>query len=54
VLGGYHFLAQETTGIATPLIGFSMDRLGFAGGFSILAVLAVAGSLLVLVFWKRI
>lgn len=54
VLGGYYFLSQETAGISTPLIGWTMDQVGVTGGFGALGVLALLGSLVVLLLWKRI
>ncbi|MGE5619454.1 MAG: MFS transporter [Sphingomonadaceae bacterium] len=54
VLGGYYFLAQETTGVATPVLGWMMDQYGVANGFTIVAGIAITCSLLVLMLWRRI
>ena len=54
VLAGYYFLAQETAGVFTPVLGLIIDRVGLAGGFSILAGFAAAISLLAILLWRRV
>lgn len=54
VLAGYYFMAQETAGVFTPVVGLTMDQLGLGAGFSILAAMALAVSLLVVLLWKKV
>ncbi|MCL4369444.1 MAG: MFS transporter [Chloroflexi bacterium] len=54
VLGGYNLLAQQATGIATPLFGWLMDQSGINAGFGLLSATALGSSLLVLALWRRI
>jgi FSR family fosmidomycin resistance protein-like MFS transporter len=54
VLGGYNLLAQQTTGVSTPLFGWLMDQFGLNNGIAVLASVALVSSLLVLPFRRRV
>jgi MFS family permease len=50
ILGIYYFMGLEGGGVFTPLIGFSLDKLGFASTFTISAVATTAVTLLCLIW----
>ena len=54
VLGIYYFLAQETAGVATPLVGRVIDAIGPSSTFVLLAAVATLVTLLILLFRRRI
>jgi MFS transporter, FSR family, fosmidomycin resistance protein len=54
VLGGYNLLAQQTTGITTPVFGWLLDQYGPNQGFAALAAVALVSSALVLALRRRI
>jgi len=54
VLGGYNLVAQQTTGIATPIFGWVMDQFGLNTGFALLAAIGLGSALLVLAFWRKV
>jgi MFS family permease len=54
VLGIYYFLALETAGVASPLIGKLIDAIGPSPTFLLLAGAATFLALLVLLFRHRI
>ncbi|MHB0869589.1 MAG: MFS transporter [Chloroflexota bacterium] len=54
VLGGYYFLAQETTGVSTPVLGWMMDQFGVNNGLAAVAAIALGCSLLVLLLWRKV
>jgi len=54
VLGIYYFLAQETAGVATPLVGRLIDAIGPSSTFVLLAAVATLVTLLILLFRRRI
>lgn len=54
VLGGYNLLAQQTTGITTPLFGWVLDQYGPNHGFAALAAVALVTSILVIPLWRRV
>jgi len=54
VLGGYNLLAQQTTGITTPLFGWVLDQYGPNHGFAALAAVALVSSILVMPLWRRV
>ncbi len=53
-LGGYNLLAQQTSGIATPLLGWLMDQYGLHTGVGVLASVALATSLLTVLLWRKV
>jgi FSR family fosmidomycin resistance protein-like MFS transporter len=46
VLGIYYFMGLEGGGVLTPVLGFSIDKIGFASTFTIAAIVTVAVTLL--------
>ncbi|HEX2924524.1 MAG TPA: MFS transporter [Chloroflexota bacterium] len=54
VLGGYNLLAQQTTGITTPVFGWLLDQYGPSQGFAALAAVALVSSALAFLFRRRI
>jgi len=54
VLGAYFFFGLELNGVAPPIIGYLMDRLGIDGAFTVLALFAVALSIGTLLLRKRL
>ena len=54
VLGIYYFLAQETAGVATPLVGRVIDSIGPSASFLLIAAMATLLAVFVLLFRHRI
>ena len=54
VLGIYHFLAQETAGVATPLVGRVIDSIGPSASFVPIAAVTTLLAVFVLLFRHRI